>query len=76
MNWSLVNYALPVQEPKEFFDKAQHCLLYTSEAIPDLPRESEISTADKGRVSKGAAQAFLSRVALYEGCLLYTSRCV
>ena len=37
------------------------------EAIPDLPRESEISTADKGRVSKGAAQAFLSRVALYEG---------
>ena len=23
-NWSLVNYALPVQEPKEFFDKAQH----------------------------------------------------
>ncbi len=24
VNWSLVNYALPVQEPKEFFDKAQH----------------------------------------------------
>ena len=24
MNWSLVNYALPVQEPEEFFDKAQH----------------------------------------------------
>ena len=24
VNWSLVNYALPVQEPKEFFNKAQH----------------------------------------------------
>ena len=24
VNWSLVNYALPVQEPEEFFDKAQH----------------------------------------------------
>ena len=23
VNWSLVNYALPVQEPQEFFDKAQ-----------------------------------------------------
>ena len=24
VNWSLVNYALPVQEPEPFFDKAQH----------------------------------------------------
>ena len=24
VNWSLVNYALPVQEPETFFDKAQH----------------------------------------------------
>lgn len=24
VNWSLVNYVLPVQEPQEFFDKAQH----------------------------------------------------
>ena len=24
VNWSLVNYALPVQEPEAFFDKAQH----------------------------------------------------
>lgn len=36
-------------------------------AIPDLPIEAVITAADKGRVSKGAAQAFLSRVALYEG---------
>ena len=37
------------------------------DAIPDLPKESNIASADKGRVSQGAAQAFLSRVALYEG---------
>ncbi len=37
------------------------------EAIPNLPLESAIATADKGRISKGAAQAFLGRVTLYEG---------
>ena len=37
------------------------------QAIPNLPKENAIATADKGRVSQGAAQAFLSRVALYEG---------
>lgn len=37
------------------------------DAIPDLPKESSIASSDKGRVSQGAAQAFLSRVALYEG---------
>lgn len=37
------------------------------EAIPALPLQSDISSADAGRVSRGAAQAFLSRVALYEG---------
>lgn len=36
-------------------------------AIPDLPMESDIASADKGRVSKQAAQAFLGRVCLYEG---------
>ena len=36
-------------------------------AIPGLPLESAIASADKGRVSRGAAQAFLSRVALFEG---------
>jgi len=38
-----------------------------NQAIPDLPVESAIASTDKGRVSKGAAQSFLSRVALYEG---------
>ncbi|MEI6276587.1 MAG: RagB/SusD family nutrient uptake outer membrane protein [Prolixibacteraceae bacterium] len=37
------------------------------EAIAVLPLESDIVSADKGRVSKGAAQSFLSRVTLYEG---------
>jgi len=36
-------------------------------AIADLPLESAIPAADKGRVSKQAAQAFLGRVCLYEG---------
>jgi hypothetical protein len=37
------------------------------EAIPVLPVESSIGGGDKGRISKGAAQAFLGRVTLYEG---------
>jgi len=37
------------------------------EAIAVLPLESAIASGDKGRISKGAAQAFLGRVALYEG---------
>ncbi|HTN19735.1 MAG TPA: RagB/SusD family nutrient uptake outer membrane protein [Pelobium sp.] len=34
-------------------------------AIPDLPLQSKVTEA--GRLTKGAAQAFLSRVALFEG---------
>lgn len=37
------------------------------DAIELLPSNSEIAPTDLGRVSKQAAQAFLSRVALYEG---------
>jgi hypothetical protein len=36
-------------------------------AIPDLPFEKDNIATDKGRITKGSAQAFLSRVALYEG---------
>ncbi|MEI6946816.1 RagB/SusD family nutrient uptake outer membrane protein [Paraflavisolibacter sp. H34] len=36
-------------------------------AIPVLALESALPAAQKGRVSKGAAQSFLARVALYEG---------
>ena len=37
------------------------------EAIAGLPLETAIDPVDKGRISKGAAQAFLGRVTLYEG---------
>lgn len=37
------------------------------EAIAVLPLESVVTAANKGRISKGAAQAFLGRVGLYEG---------
>lgn len=37
------------------------------EAVVDLPLESDIDTKDKGRISKGAGYAFISRVALFEG---------
>lgn len=37
------------------------------EAIAVLPLESAITAANRGRISKGAAQAFLARVGLYEG---------
>lgn len=36
-------------------------------AAPSLPLQSAIQTADAGRVTRGTAQAFLSRVALFEG---------
>lgn len=36
-------------------------------AIPGLPLHNAIVQADAGRISKGTAQAFLSRVALFEG---------
>lgn len=37
------------------------------EAITALPLENAITASAKGRISKGAAQAFLGRVGLYEG---------
>lgn len=35
-------------------------------AIPMLPKETEITATDKGKVSREAAKAFLARVLLYE----------
>ncbi len=37
-----------------------------TEAIPDLPLEQNIAAADKGHLSKWAAEAFKARVLLYE----------
>lgn len=39
-------------------------------AIADLPVQNQINSADQGRISKEAAQAFLGRVCLYEGTWL------
>lgn len=36
-------------------------------AIADLPKQSELSAADNGRITKGAVLALKSRVALFEG---------
>ena len=38
-----------------------------ADAIPLLPLQSEVPNADKGRVTKGAAEALIARVALFEG---------
>lgn len=38
-----------------------------NKAIEDLPSYASLTSEEEGRVSKEAAQAFLSRVALYEG---------
>lgn len=37
------------------------------DAVPDLPEESQVSATDKGRITKGAANALRARIALYEG---------
>jgi hypothetical protein len=37
------------------------------DATPDLPEEDQVATADKGRITRGAANALRARVALYEG---------
>ncbi|WP_243348101.1 RagB/SusD family nutrient uptake outer membrane protein [Parabacteroides sp. FAFU027] len=36
-------------------------------AVDRLPLESQIAQTDKGRISKGAAQSLLARIALFEG---------
>ncbi|MFN8348680.1 MAG: RagB/SusD family nutrient uptake outer membrane protein [Spirosomataceae bacterium] len=57
-----------LQAPRNSRDEVADFIIADLEsAIAVLPLESAIAAADKGRVSKGTAQAFLSRVALYEG---------
>jgi hypothetical protein len=65
----LLSTASPeLQAPRNTRDEvADFIVKDLEEAIALLPLESAIASADKGRVSKGAAQAFLSRVTLYEG---------
>lgn len=57
-----------LQAPRNTRDEIADFIVADLEsAIAVLPLESAIAIADKGRISKGTAQSFLSRVALYEG---------
>ncbi|MBX2922512.1 MAG: RagB/SusD family nutrient uptake outer membrane protein [Chitinophagaceae bacterium] len=57
-----------LQAPRNTRDEiADFIVKELEEVIEVLPLESNIAAANKGRVSKGAAQSFLARVALYEG---------
>jgi hypothetical protein len=57
-----------LQAPRNSRDEVVDFMIKDLEdAIAVLPVESSITAANKGRISKGAAQAFLGRVGLYEG---------
>lgn len=54
----------PRNTPQETVD---FILQNLAEAIPDLPERDQLSAANMGRITKGAALALRARVALYEG---------
>jgi hypothetical protein len=56
-------YNMPRGTIKEVFNQME---LDLKAAIADLPLESQITANDKGRASKGAAQALLAKIYLYE----------
>ena len=56
-------YSLPRSTAEEVYAQIEKDL---TEAIPDLPLKSEYSEADRYRMSKGAAQAFLGKAYLYQ----------
>jgi hypothetical protein len=56
-----------LQAPRDSREKVTEFILADLDrAIPDLPLENDIASAEKGRVSRQAAQALKARVALYE----------
>jgi starch-binding outer membrane protein, SusD/RagB family len=69
----LINKVLGVDSPELFSSRASRsetCDQILSDldaAIQSLPLETDIASRDKGRISKGAAQALAARIALYEG---------
>lgn len=57
-----------LQAPRNSRDEVVDLIVKDLEdAIAVLPLESAIAATNKGRISKGAAQAFFGRVTLYEG---------
>lgn len=68
INKPLTTTSEELQSPRNTRDEVVDFIVQNlEESIPALPLENAIAAADKGRVSKGAAQAFLGRVGLYEG---------
>ncbi len=68
----IVDHALDINDPiimgtrNSRYEVANFIINDLRSSIPLLPTEREISDSDKGKVSKEAAKAFLSRVLLYE----------
>lgn len=68
----IIDHVMDVDDPmlygprKSRYEVANYIFADLRQAISLLPNETSISTADKGHISKEAAQAFLGRVTLYE----------
>ena len=69
----IVTKVLDIDSQELFGERAtaqetvDHILRNLQECISDLPEESEVSAANKGRITKGVARAMIARVALFEG---------
>lgn len=69
----LITQALSVNDPKLYTPRsnrqetANFIIKDLTDAAAYLPLQSQLSTSDIGRITKGAAQALLARVALFEG---------
>lgn len=68
----IADHVLDVNDPVLFgarnsrYEVANFIASDLRQAIPLLPKETDIPDSDKGKVSKEAAKAFLARVLLYE----------
>jgi len=69
----LITKVLDLTDPELYSVRASRIEIVTQiiadldKAIASLPKQSELNSADDARVTKGAALAFKSRVALFEG---------
>ncbi len=68
----IVTTTMTIESPELYaprnsrYEVANQIIKDLSDAIPDLPIEDAIPAAEKGRISKYGAEAFKSRVELYE----------
>jgi len=69
----IITSVLDIDSPELFSERntAQETVDFIlrdlQDAVPDLPEENQVTTANKGRITKGAALALRARVALFEG---------